>query len=496
MLKLIVADDELQILSGIVAIIRSMKADADVCTAENGYEVLSLLDSGYRPDLIVTDIYMPGMDGITMINEIRRRKIDCDIAILSGFEDFQFAQQALRNNVMDYLLKPLDRGQLAELLQKVEDKKRESLEQSAVSMIREAMLYDIALDETLIDSNSVSALLPHPYFLVISVVFRHDGAPRPDPDAVMEALGDRGRVLCIESNQRNQMILLANLPAPPDASRLAGLSSALRQSGGGEFDFGVSGVSGAVSDLHRLYISSLQAAFCSTALPSGACAKAADAMESLVGFGRFFEMLDASGGRVGETALQLAKSSIQGRGDDLFYVRLVYIEIMSLITVYLNNSGVSFDKCCLFLKNLGGSLAEIDSADRMLEAVSREASQMEGMTSAAPTNNETVVNTIKKYIQDHYTNDISLDKVAELVHLHPNYVSSLYKRNTGMTFIQYVHHVRIDKAKEMILLDPDLAVDKAGVLTGYENPSHFFKVFKKLTGMTPGQFREKNRIPS
>ena len=64
MLKLIVADDELQILSGIVTIIRSMKADADVCAAENGYEVLSLLDSGYRPDLIVTDIYMPGMDGI------------------------------------------------------------------------------------------------------------------------------------------------------------------------------------------------------------------------------------------------------------------------------------------------------------------------------------------------------------------------------------------------------------------------------------------------
>lgn len=497
MLKLIVADDELQILSGIVTIIKSLNPQADVCAAENAFEVLSLLSSGYRPDLIITDIYMPGMDGISMISEIRRQKIDCDIAILSGFEDFQFAQQALRNNVMDYLLKPLDKALLAGLLQKVEEKKQKQIEKSIVSKVREALLYDIALDELLIDSNIISALLPGPDFLVISVVYRYDSGARPPVDIVSRALGGGGIVLAIETNNRNHAVLLANLETPPDAYALAALSCALQQAGdgGGNFDFGISGFPGKISDLHKLYISSLNAAFCSSALPVGALSGNADATAA-INSGRFFEMLEASGGKIKETAVSFARTRIKGRETDLFFVRLVYIEIMSLIAVYLNNNGVSFDKCYLLLKNMGSNLAEIGSADKMLEAVSRDASQMQGIAGATPTNNETVVNTIKKYIQENYTSDISLDKVAELVHLHPNYVSSLYKRNTGMTFIQYVHHVRIDKAKEMILLDPDLAVDKAGVLTGYENPSHFFKVFKKLTGMTPGQFREKNRIPS
>jgi YesN/AraC family two-component response regulator len=97
------------------------------------------------------------------------------------------------------------------------------------------------------------------------------------------------------------------------------------------------------------------------------------------------------------------------------------------------------------------------------------------------------------YIDGHYMHDLSLDMISEHVELHPNYISSLFKKETGLTFIHYLHLYRIKKAKQLILSDEELSFQEISEQVGYENARHFFSVFKKYTGVTPGEFRELHR---
>ncbi|MFS0724866.1 helix-turn-helix domain-containing protein [Paenibacillus sp. 1P07SE] len=92
-------------------------------------------------------------------------------------------------------------------------------------------------------------------------------------------------------------------------------------------------------------------------------------------------------------------------------------------------------------------------------------------------------------IASQYQQDLSLETMADITGLHPNYISQLFKRETGVSFIHYLQEYRVEKAKEILVQHPSLSVQVVGNQVGYENPQHFMKVFKKLTGMTPGTYR-------
>ncbi len=113
MYKVIIVDDEKQILDGLLKLIKWSEFDFEVCaTARNGLEAIPLIKM-HKPDLILTDIRMPKMDGLQMIECIRKSiKKDIEFMILSGFSEFQYAQKAMQYNVRDYILKPFDEAEL------------------------------------------------------------------------------------------------------------------------------------------------------------------------------------------------------------------------------------------------------------------------------------------------------------------------------------------------------------------------------------------------
>ncbi len=93
------------------------------------------------------------------------------------------------------------------------------------------------------------------------------------------------------------------------------------------------------------------------------------------------------------------------------------------------------------------------------------------------------------FIESNYAQDLSLDQLAEHLNLHPNYISSLFSKETGTTFVQYLSTVRIREAKKQLAEFPHLPVNSIGSRVGFENRHYFNKVFKKYTEMTPGQYR-------
>ncbi|WP_139995637.1 response regulator [Paenibacillus paridis] len=99
------------------------------------------------------------------------------------------------------------------------------------------------------------------------------------------------------------------------------------------------------------------------------------------------------------------------------------------------------------------------------------------------------VQKILTYIEGHYAQDITVKSLAHYVMMGENYVSALFKKKTGQTLISYLHEFRIHKAKEF-LKRTDLTVNEIGERVGFMNDNYFIKIFKRITGTTPSQFRK------
>jgi two-component system, response regulator YesN len=98
---------------------------------------------------------------------------------------------------------------------------------------------------------------------------------------------------------------------------------------------------------------------------------------------------------------------------------------------------------------------------------------------------------IMDYIERHYNDPLSLDDLAGYTGLHPNYISTLFHKECGVTFVRYLNTVRIEKAKELLEKEPNMPVNVVGQRVGFESPQHFVKIFKRNVGTTPGAYKEK-----
>jgi len=106
--------------------------------------------------------------------------------------------------------------------------------------------------------------------------------------------------------------------------------------------------------------------------------------------------------------------------------------------------------------------------------------------------NHPEINKIITYIEQNYDKDITVKSLAQYVMMGENYISALFKKKIGQNLIHYVHEYRINKSKEL-LLQSDLTVGEVGVQVGFANDNYFIKIFKRVTGTTPSQFRSEQK---
>ncbi|HZK72247.1 MAG TPA: response regulator, partial [Clostridia bacterium] len=183
MIKVIIVDDELLIREGLRDIINWNDFDMEIVgVAEDGKDALKLVQQ-YRPDIIITDIVMPMMNGLEFINKISAFHPDTKVICISAYEEFEFVQKALKMGVYDYLLKPLDFDYLMTLLEKMRveynnskkmDKRLlllEAYKSNSSTFIHEYLLKDLIFTLTISDYNMT--LLEHEfanYFCIVSVI--------------------------------------------------------------------------------------------------------------------------------------------------------------------------------------------------------------------------------------------------------------------------------------------------------------------------------------
>lgn len=511
LLKMIIVDDEPVICQGLRYTIDWSELSVEVIgEAYDGEEALRLMERD-PADIVLTDIRMDGMDGLELANRLNQRYPETRIVIISGYEDFHYARQAMRTGVQDYLLKPVEIEELTKTVTRVVEDIRSRSRNDGMQEIQ-LWLTNMARNGIAYGKEAPPSLQGSQYCIVASRLDKfqelYGDMEREQLDAIHEqwldhvhrALEQRPELRTFSIfDQENLLITLMvadqALPAA-DWDRLWQQAKLMLVQQPSVY----AGVSPLYTDLNET---------------SQRCAEAAGLLH--------YHVLDSSAildgpveyrwnERRQPAALELAqtvqtlssalfkqnKDEMTAAVSDLFVffkeqlyflqeVWTAYEELLALLRQRLRNSGItgldsgmSISLVDLNLYNTYESLEQVVQQDmtKLFELIEQSGGDRSYW----------IVEKSKRYIEEHFTQELKASEVAAWLKITPSYFSYIFKQSTGKGFTEYVNELRMEKAKQLLATTHDKVFEIADQV-GYKEYKYFVSVFKSYMGMTPKKYR-------
>lgn len=446
MYRLLIADDEALEREGIEWIVnRTMPDTFEIIHAENGRIAIEKA-AEFHPHIVMMDVRMPGIQGLDALKEIKEHNPGVKMILITAYEYFEYAKQALSLGVQEYVVKPAKREQITALLERLlRDIKREREERNEQLAMRDQYLQLLPLAETEIALHMMS-----------------DQVNETEAESLADILGLSIRKGCA--------IVLAFPEMGDEKKRVYDTVKAqARQS----IKHGCGAVVSSMVHSHMAVFLLGQPQASDGLLGEAAAQLGATIAESLsaqcgivisVGIGTVNS--EVAGIRRSYYEAVFA-SKFDGRWGSLYRFEDLNIAGRDLTGEGSAASGAG--------EGAGEESTYVELAIRQIRE-EREQSTSNMMDRAAV------------YIRERFREDISLEDAAEYVHLNPYYFSKVFKQQTGESFIDYVTRLRIDEAKEL-MKDEALSLKEVCYAVGYKDPNYFSRVFKKVTGATPTEYR-------
>lgn len=451
-------------------------------------------------DVLVTDIRLPGESGLEFCRCLRAQYPEMPIFILSAFSDFDYAQQAIRLGVKRYFTKPTDLQAFSEAMAAARDeleqrqrtRERQSAREKRYTRAYRFLLSRLWADlaggviredadlHAFFEENHIK--LPYPMFVLLRVQSAAD-ALVAEQSRLRDALEESGCLVHHFSRTGESICFLVNTPDESTVEYV--LEEFLRR----------------ISPQTRLSVSNFVPAL--SRLPE--CMEQLRRAEDGTGQLRRAAALpcaaDASAGIKSslETALMEAVDAVDEAQaervlDQLYraYAELspdarcdLFVQLLARLQRHAGRYGI--DPSQLYSADFSASrMAQRLAAPAQMDAWLRE--HVRRILALHRQNQDAysaqIINEVRAYIAAHYAEDISLVRVAEVVHLSPYYVSKMFKRVTGEKFIDHLTAVRMERAMELLALRDSRIYEVAGQV-GYKSTKHFSQVFKAHTGKTP-----------
>ena len=513
MYRVLIVDDEQNIRDGLSKVINWEAHGFAVCgEASDGEEGLAEIEK-HSPDLAVVDIKMPGMNGIEMIRELKRRQSACRAIILSGYSDFAFAQQALEYGAAYYLLKPIDRNDLSDKINAIReelDRDREEREflNKSLKLSRDGILESLISgdgDMELLSAANGRFGFDFPWssyqIVLITVEGREDGNEARQPP-VREALegyvSANGLGLVFEAGAGFALLVrdrrTAALP-----QYAADLKKAIRDACGLEAGIAEGSV---VMDFFDIYSSYLQAHKLirkrffigadtvlsegkARALPAGKCRSDAgfDSEKMIL---RLHSAVD-----VNETAgIGKALDDVRAAMTEKEYPPITVKTIYAYLYVGVVNKFLIQNETLRGLVDLNDrdlqSILACEDIWQLQETMKKLLSALTfALDRVRPAN---AIERILDYIARNFSEDLKLEALAQTFHYNSVYLGKLFKKHTGQHFNAYLDMVRMEEAKK--LLEEGCLVYQAAEKIGFDNIRYFHTKFKKYTGVSPSEFKK------
>ncbi|MGO4546978.1 response regulator [Paenibacillus sp. 2TAB23] len=536
MSRIVIVDDESIFRKGLRKMIAELDPQWEVVgEARDGYEALQLVEE-QLPDAVLTDIRMPRMNGIQLQQLLRERFRDMLCVVISGFDDFIYIQQSMRQGAMDYLMKPIEREELGKVLSQLREKvqvgqRLQADPANAVKSHREehrikqhvsehlitALLRGSVNDADLELLQSIGIVFQHPYFacMVIKLDKSSIGSERynrADPSLfqlyiqqlVQEVLSRRVNGYCFVMSE-TEVAALINIPDRGQAMvdireigesirrQMTSLSNITVTIGIGQAVEGFKAIAESYNEaeialLHRLIIGG----------------------DKVIAYGeitrddRLYSELSSSSWELLEQAVHNGKRELVAEAVQTFVSELcskayspevVHQQLCKLLLHYYETAGkLGITKEWLGSKDMKAVLfhiCSISSREELMEACSLLLVRLAACIAenVAKPERDPIEKSIR-YIEQNYANALTLKEVADAVYLNAAYFSTLFKQRMGKSFIERLTEVRIQEAKRR-MAQTDQKIAAIAEHTGFANIRHFNRVFKNETGMSPKHYRDQ-----
>lgn len=444
--RLLIADDEPLEREGLELMVeRAMPGAFQMIHAENGRTAIERAEE-HRPHIIFLDINMPGIDGLEALRELKRRLPDARFVVVTAYDYFAYAQESLSLGVKEYILKPAKREQviltLKRLVGEIEREKQQRTEElelrhkvsQLLPLVENELALMLMVDHT-VDSNAaqLAEWLDFPLDQGSAVVAAFEGHPDAQDkkkiyDHFRSYVKTHAPSSLVSSLIDHHMAIF--LRKPPSVRE-----SVWRETG--------------ILLAEQLSGLARQQLGIRAALGIGSLLSGTEGLRQ-----SYFEAVFAS--------------TLPEQGEGYCH----FDELKS----HPFGAGSS--------RSLQGG-HEGPQQSYVISALQRIREQREEQTLS-------VLGRARKYIEERFTEDLSLEEVSDVVHLNPHYFSKIFKQEYGETFIDFVTRLRIDKAISLIR-GGQLPLKEVCFEAGYKDPNYFSRVFKKVTGVTPTEFREQNQ---
>ena len=530
--RIILVDDEEQVRKGIIRKIDWETLGFQVVgDAENGQDALEKIEQ-LEPNVVMTDIRMPYMDGLTLTSWIRQKYPSVKVLIFSGFDDFEYAQQAIKLNVTEYILKPVNVEELTQILNRVRENLDQEIEQRRdVDRFRESYLNSLPILRELFLNDMVRGNMPAEDIRQKLEEYKIDilGAEKW-LTAVINVENETAEETGLTLHQEKELIPISVKSLLEDNLKDYCRFTAFNSAVGITLIAAVDGEKKQTSlidllgDICKEIKRILQVTvtigigyFCMDLeqLPA-AYQSAVDALgyQEIVGTGNIIYINDMEPVSRGKLQLETrdeadliaavkfgtrekieaaARSFASRMESARVHMRQQQVYQMSIINCLIRlmqqqdlDLGAMFGTDEMYGKVIYGNMKPEEFASVITEVGCR---MNEAMNRERDKTAKKVILEAKQYILDHYQDpELSVDVMCRQLHMSPAYFSTVFKRETGQTYIAYLTEVRLDKAVELL----NTTDDKTYVIAqkvGYQEQNYFSYVFKKRFGISPTKFR-------
>ncbi len=533
MYKVLLADDEGIALDSLRFLIeKNFANECSIQTAKTGRAVIEAAES-FRPEIAVMDIQMPGINGIEAMKEIKQFCPECVFIVLSAYDKFDYAKEAINLGVLEYLTKPLQKdnflatfGRAIELIDQKKQRRgrdlqtREKLE-TVVPVIEHGFISSLLMQEE--DSinleqykNLLNITVENGFMLLIEAgeeSLEESSHQLGNPigsgvrihkyySQIREIVKEYVEGAIVGQIMSNRIPVL--IPKEEDAldynsritliSRLQELSVRLEEKTDVSFHIGIGKVMNLldIKESYRQASNSLKTGTepishaedlpVSCEYEEGYPIELENELFTAVKSGNY----DEANTLADRFFLWMENAQIQNMSS----VRLKALEFVLFAEHYAYFEGgmgvYRFNDRKEYLGFVQSSnITELHSwfVTKITEATTQ-------ISSKSSKRADSVIITAKKFIDRNYKQDISLDDVSREVNVSPYYFSKLFKDEAGVTFIEYLTTLRIGKAKEL-LMQEDASIKDICVEVGYQDPNYFSRIFKRYTGKTPTEYKEQ-----
>lgn len=521
MYRILLVDDEGLELNALKMIVsKEFGEEVIIETAMTGRVAIEVFDA-FRPDIIVMDIQMPGINGIDAIKEIRKVHSSGKFLVLTAYDNFEYVQKALNIGVNSYMTKPFNRSTLIDELRKLmllvdkeKNARREDLMlrerlEAAMPMLEVGFIYAILMgqDWDRITRNYYNLFgygHTHGYFLVMDFLYDDD------PDSSLEFAGMGKRITAIIKElfkdcvtllmgKRNLTVVFCNEPSDEYKTRLqiinqtTTLAQKLEELTGFNVSIGV----GSVVSMDKLSDSYSQAV--SAHMENGEGVAHYDDLPigkhweegypSDVEYAIYNEVESGKHEDALEHSKRFFNWMVTNHASELNDVKLKVLELVMRVEYLMFHTG---GRTYHFLERHGylDEVVAIDNYDALRGwFLGHIKTAMEAMNEIKTEETVSTIDDAKKYIKENFDKNLTLNEVSEIVHISPYYFSKLFKEKTGRNFIEYLTYVRMEYAKTN-LRESSLSIKDICLNAGYQDPNYFSRSFKKYAGVTPGEYRD------